>query len=482
MSLALPGASAAPAHVSAAGAHVSVAAADGSATGAVGSTVSSHWLVQSSAIATESGADISSPGFGATGWLPEATDDAGGGLTEIGALAQNGQRAPGADDSTCSSGNIFFSHNMLNCFGQGSVRGAPTNQPFTVPWWFRTDFQTPSGFNPHHNAQLIINGVVGQADVWVNGTEVATQQTVMGAYAQYTFDIGKLLSPPGQPNSLALEVAPNNPRAMLTIDTVDWNQPAPDNNTGIQFPVQIDYYGALQLSNDHVVEDNASDMSSSKLTVKGDVTNSTGSSQTATVSATIKDPHGNAIANLNQPVTIAPNSTQTVVFDPASYPSLVIDQPQLWWPYQMGGQPLYSVGMSVAQHGSMSDTAPTQTFGIRTVTTYLNGKSDLAPDGVRWFAVNGKQFVWRSGGWSEDLFLRYSAKDTANQIALIKSMGLQGIRTEGKEMPEDFYQQFDKAGLIIDGGFQCCDRWQVSSSNPYSAQELHVIYLSSLNI
>jgi hypothetical protein len=448
----------------------------------VGANVSSHWLVQSSAIATESGADISTPGFPATGWLPETTDDAGGGLTEIGALTQNGQKAPGAQDSTCSTGSIFLSHNMLNCFGQGSVRGAPTNQPFTVPWWFRTDFPTPSGFSSHRNARLIINGVVGQADVWVNGTEVATQQTVMGDYPQYTFDIGNLLSPPGQPNSLALEVSPNNPRTMLTLDTVDWNQPAPDNNTGIQFPVQIDYYGALQLSNAHVTEDNAPDMSSSRLTVKGDVTNSTSSSQSATVSATIKDPQGKAIANLNQTVTVAPNSTQTVVFDPASHPSLVIDHPQLWWPYQMGGQPLYSMDMSVAQHGAASDTAPTQAFGIRTVTTFLAGASDLAPNGVRWFAVNGQKFVWRSGGWSEDLFLRYSSQDTANQIALIKSMGLQGIRTEGKELPDEFYHQFDKAGLIIDGGFQCCDRWEASNSSPYSAQDLHVIYLSALHI
>jgi exo-1,4-beta-D-glucosaminidase len=140
------------------------------------------------------------------------------------------------------------------------------------------------------------------------------------------------------------------------------------------------------------------------------------------------------------------------------------------------------MAMSVAQHGTTSDTAPTQAFGIRTVTTFLTGQSDLAPNGVRWFAVNGKRFVWRSGGWSEDLFLRYSSQDTANQISLIKSMGLQGIRTEGKEMPDEFYQQFDKAGLIIDGGFQCCDRWEASNSNPYSAQDLHVIYLSALHI
>ncbi len=55
-------------------------------------------------------------------------------------------------------------------------------------------------------------------------------------------------------------------------------------------------------------------------------------------------------------------------------------------------------------------------------------------------------FVFRGGGWSEDLFLRYSSADTANQIEMIKNLGLNGIRTEGKQMPDDFYEQMDRAG------------------------------------
>ena len=39
------------------------------------------------------------------------------------------------------------------------------------------------------STDLIVNGVVGQADVWVNGTEVATQATVQGDYTRYTFDV-----------------------------------------------------------------------------------------------------------------------------------------------------------------------------------------------------------------------------------------------------------------------------------------------------
>ena len=77
---------------------------------------------------------------------------------------------------------------------------------------------------------------------------------------------------------------------MFTLDDVDWNQIPPDNNTGIQFPVQLAVDGALSDGNARVVENNAANLSSSALTVKADVTNNTTASQTGTVSATITPP------------------------------------------------------------------------------------------------------------------------------------------------------------------------------------------------
>ena len=141
---------------------------------------------------------------------------------------------------------------------------------------------------------------------------------------------------------------------------------------------------------------------------------------------------------------------------------------------------LYS-GMELDQAGSEPDTQ-SETFGIRTVTTRLIGASALAPQGSRQFLVNGVPFVFRAGGWSEDLFLRYSAADTANQIALIKNLGLNGIRTEGKQMPDDFYQQMDRAGILVDGGFQCCDAWQLQDSGLTSDHDFAVLGLSALTI
>jgi exo-1,4-beta-D-glucosaminidase len=279
-------------------------------------------------------------------------------------------------------------------------------------------------------------------------------------------------------NALALEVYPNDPTQMFTLDNVDWTQIPPDNNTGIQFPIQLHTSGPLAISDTHVVEDNAADFSRSILTLKARVTNETDRTQTGSVFGLVQPPGssnwGRDISQATS-LTVPAHQTRTVAF------TVPVDHPQLWWPYQMGSQPLYQLTMAVRpQHGAPD--AESHTFAIRTITTRLIGASPIAPDGSRQFLVNGRPFVFRAGGWAEDLFLRYSAADTADQIATIKNLGLDGIRTEGKQMPDDFYEQMDRAGLMIDGGFQCCDAWQLQDSNLTSDHDFQILYLSALTI
>jgi exo-1,4-beta-D-glucosaminidase len=410
------------------------------------SALSGTWKVVSSATATQSGAQISTPGFSTGSWLTVKPDDAGAPGTEINALLQNGK---------CP--NVFFATTMKSCFGTGK-NGAITSGQFSVPWWFRTDFT--ASLASGQSASLTVNGVVGAADVWVNGSEVATKSTVVGAYTRFTFDVtGHMRS---GTNSVALEVYPNNPKSMLTLDDVDWNQVPPDNNTGIQFPVVVKIANALSLSNAHVTQSNASDLSSSALTVKTDVTNNSASSQAGTVTASIVPPGGGATISVTQSVTVSAHSTKTVSFTPAAFPGLTIASPQVWWPYQMGSSPLYTLTTSVGQDDTVLDST-SGTFGIRTVTSALVGKSSIAPSGVRQYSVNGKKVVMRGGGFAPDLFLRYDAADAAHQLALLKNMGMNMIRLEGHFMPEDFYQKADAAGMMIDAGYQCCDFWEQSS-------------------
>ncbi|HEY2675187.1 MAG TPA: beta-mannosidase [Rugosimonospora sp.] len=419
------------------------------------------WRVVSSATATQTGQQISAPGFSTAGWLPVRPDDADAPGTEIEALVQNGK---------CP--NVYYSDNMRTCFGYTDSGGPVTVPQFAVPWWFRTDFT--ADLRSGQTGSLVVNGVVGAADVWVNGTEVATKATVTGAYTRFTFDVSSVLRH-GR-NSLALEVYPNDPNTMFTLDDVDWNQIPPDNNTGIQFPIQLKVADALSESNAHVVQANAADLSSSALTVKTDVTNNSGQSQTGTVRATVTPPgHGRPVV-VTQSVTIAAHSTQTVSFDPAAYPGLTIAHPQVWWPYQMGPSPLYTLGTSVSQHGNVADST-NETFGIRTVTSSLVGASPVAPSGVRSYAINGRSFVVRGGGFAEDLLLHYSATDIARQFAILKNLGINVLRLEGHFMPENFYQQADAAGMLIDSGFQCCNAWQAGRT--ISEADLNTMALSA---
>ncbi|MEV6603106.1 hypothetical protein [Kutzneria sp. NPDC051319] len=119
------------------------------------------WKVLSSATAGQSG-QISTPGFNTSSWLSVTPDDAGAPGTEITALLQNGK---------CP--NVFYADNMKTCFGVQKKTGPETVPQFMVPWWYRTDFAPD--LQSGQTASLVVNGIVGQADVWVNGKEVATQ-------------------------------------------------------------------------------------------------------------------------------------------------------------------------------------------------------------------------------------------------------------------------------------------------------------------
>ena len=139
----LPTAQAGPAHPaaaadrgaalgSAARAAVNVPAAPGSTD--LTNLGASGWEVLSSAIATQTGAQISTPGFSTSTWLPVSNDDAGAPGTEIEALAQNG-KCPGdtalqpVNQSTSSANSVFFSSNMQTCYGSMSKIGADTVEP-----------------------------------------------------------------------------------------------------------------------------------------------------------------------------------------------------------------------------------------------------------------------------------------------------------------------------------------------------------------
>src|SRR5690242_12549381 len=147
----------------------------------------------------------------------------------------------------------------------------------------------------------------------------------------------------------------------------------------------------------------------------------------------------------------------------------------------MGAQPLYTLSTSVSQNGAVLNST-SQTFGIRTVTSYLTGSDTAEPSGARAFKINGVPVVIRGGGFSPNIFLHYSAADIAKQIALMKNMGVNTVRLEGHIMPPDFFEQMDQAGMLVNAGYQCCDAWELQSSGLTTSADFQIMQNSALTI
>ncbi|MEV1248885.1 carbohydrate-binding protein [Nonomuraea sp. NPDC049750] len=378
------------------------------------STALSGYKIQSSAKVSDSGAAISTPGYAASGWYP-----VGPRSTVLAGLLENNVYS-----------DPFFSTNM---------QSIPTAD-FDVPWWYRSDFTL--GSETGLRTFLDISGVMSSADVWVNGSQVATAAQVAGAYTRNERDITALVHPGA--NSVAFRVNANNPNNHLTIGWIDWVQVPRDDNTGIFRDVLIRRSADVSLRDAHVITNLAVPaLDRADLTIKADVRNGTGSAVTTTVSGTIGS------LTFSQNVSLAANETKRITF------SQTLNNPQVWWPYQMGAQPLYDLNLTATVGGAVSDSL-TQRFGVRKVESGKNAS------GRRFYKINGRSILIRGGGWSPDIFLRKDLRYLEDKIRYVKDLGLNTIRVEGHLDTDELYDLADKYGILMLPGWECCNKWEGS--------------------
>jgi exo-1,4-beta-D-glucosaminidase len=388
-----------------------VASAPGSATALSG------YAIQSSAKVLDPASAVSSPGYGVSGWYP-----AGSRSTVLAALLANGTYA-----------DPFYSTNL---------RKVP-KADFTVPWWYRSDFTVT---DTSERSYLDFSGVISAADVYVNGRRVADAAEVAGAYTHHELDITSLVR--AGTNTVAFRIRPNDPNKNLTMGWIDWLQPPPDQNMGIVRDVLVRRGGPVALRDAHVLTRlDVSSLRSADLTVKARARNETGSAVTATVSGRIGP------VSFSKTVPLAAHQTKAVAFSPSDAPGLHLTSPRVWWPADMGGQPLYGLDLTVSVAGAASDTAH-EDFGVRDVKAPLNA------DGARQYSVNGRRLLIKGGGWSPDEFLRWDREYVEDRLRYVRDLGLNTIRLEGHIEPDEFFDLADRYGILTLPGWECCDKWE----------------------
>ena len=395
------------------------------------------WCVQSACNLQAAGDAISSEGFAAENWL----------MATVPSTVLAAQAAAGAVPDPYYGANLRQIPGTSYPIGQNfSNLPMPRDSPYHCGWWYRKEFTAPAASAQQDRYWLHFGGINYRAEIWLNGHRIADSTQVAGAYRTYEFDVTGLLKP-GQTNVLAVETfAPTEKD--LGINWVDWNPCPPDKDMGLWGAVNLVATGAVTVRSPQAVTHfPENSLASADLTIYAELHNATDHAVKGIAAGSA------AGVRFEQPVELAPNEDRTIVFSPQQFPQLLIHDPKLWWPYQMGQPHLERLTVSFSIQGQPTDEQSAD-FGFREIT------SELTANGSRLFRVNGKPILIRGGGWSQDMLLRSDEKRLRDQFRMVRDLNLNAIRLEGKLDTDEFFRLADEQGILVLAGWCCCDHWE----------------------
>ncbi|PHH89867.1 hypothetical protein CDD83_5072 [Cordyceps sp. RAO-2017] len=387
-----------------------------------------HWDLQSSAKVDRDLARVSQPGYDSSSWYHIQQSR----CTLMGCLLAAG---------VYNDSNLWFSDNLRHF----------DTSLFSVPWVYRNEFSLAPTDGQHY--LLETNGVTSKADIYLNGDQIANKDTQVGSFGGHTYDVTGLVS---RRNALVISAHPGDFSYDLIQGFVDWNPSPPDNATGIWRDIYLRQTGpvsmgpasvSIEMNTDVPLED-----TSARVTVRAKAQNLVDHKVQLVVRSIVTDPTGRD--NICEPVVVelSPGEFQLIEMDHQ------IDNPEIWWPKQWGGQPLYKSELIFWVNSRVSDSSR-QSFGIRTVTSGVNSHNDTL------FTINGRPFQVIGGGYAPDHFFRWDRQRFLAIARYTLDMGLNTIRLEGTLEHPELYEIADELGIMIMAGWVCCSKWEAWKYN-----------------
>jgi exo-1,4-beta-D-glucosaminidase len=380
------------------------------------------WLIQSSIKTDRNGEELSSTYDEPIGWHSAEVPS-----TIFGSLVNDGVYK-----------DVFFGKNLENV----------DPKDFQCSWWYRKSFKV--GSNEASTFIIEFDGIIYRANIWMNGSQIASADTLKGAFRQYSFNVTDIVRKDAE-NILAVEVFP--PEAGdLTVGFVDWNPEAPDRGMGLWREVRLRSGGYVSLRYPFVRTNlDTASLSHADLTVTCEATNNS----MTKLSGFVKVMIDNEI-NLKQKVQLSPGEKKLVTFTPEDYTGLRIENPRVWWTHDLGKPELYDIKIEFVHANEVSDEVETR-FGIRDISSYTYPKYGREHKG---FLLNGRKILIKGGGWVDQLFLMPDSIKLERQIGYVRHMNLNTIRPEGFwGNNHDLYDICDREGVLVMTGWSCQWEW-----------------------
>lgn len=368
--------------------------------------------------------------------------------------------------------NLYFGKNLLEKVPQDLYK---------QDWWYRTVFTAPAGYSAY---TLEFPGINYRAEIWINGQKIADNKQIVGMYAAHQLNVTKWIKP-FEANALAIKVTPEQlvqdvdgvELADSWFDWINWKYLGykgkytrkhlfaasfvPDRNAGIWKPVYLRTTGDVALENSTVNSELSLPESKARLTVYATLHNFAAQPITGTLKGTISR-QGKPSIELEQSVTLSPGEDRETALDPEKYSSLVISNPDLWWPYTMGQPSLYDLNLEFVQDQKVSDRSHIR-FGIRSIKQLRDQDeefTDKGKGGNFYLQVNGRDFLLRGADYTPDLLYRYDPQREAEILRYVKDLGMNMLRWESKISSEHIVELADEEGIPLMFGWMCCNQWE----------------------
>lgn len=334
-------------------------------------------------------------------------------------------------------------------FGRNSVKAQWVQQ---YEWWYAYQFSVTEGVEDQV-VEILFEGVDYSCEVWLNGHYLGKHE---GLFSSFKFKVNDYLRIhewdylKGR-NMLMVKLdPPPQVNAFVAGKKTPWfgDYTRDFTTIGIWRPVKLIRTGKVRFS-DVYAKNSINEDGSADVNLELTVENTTDKTKEMTFQASIEGENFD-MEKLEVEFKKAIKPRTHLVTE-----NIHLENPKLWWPWDLGDPNLYKVKISLKDGETNHDVNET-VFGIREVTSQWNPgfEKDVDVTFPRSTYINGKFHFIRSACWGgpPDIYVgRTDTSEYKELIRLAKEMNMNNIRIFGWHPPEipEFYQYADEMGMTI---------------------------------
>ena len=321
------------------------------------------------------------------------------------------------------------------------------------PWDYTLHFDTDKELLNKENIELVFEGVDTYADVSLNGEKLFFADNQFRAWKQEVKDLLKekdnllevhFLRYDSTQLALYEQHQPRLPEKYAVSRKAPyqhgWDWAPKYKNVGIWKPVKLVGWNEARLENAYIVTQTAN-AERAELMLHLDVESNVNESLTIEVGPSTSS-GTSAFTTQNRSLSLSKGRQHTVL-------PITIENPQIWWPNEMGEQPLYDFEVRLKKDGKLLDSKSFKS-GIRTFEMVDE------PDSVGrafYFKVNGVPFYAKGANYVPEEMIEtwIDADNTLSLLRQAQEAHFNMLRVWGGGIypSDDFFNICDSLGILV---------------------------------